>query len=237
MFVAGMAPYAALVFSALSYLVAVPSAIKVFNWTATLYRGSIWLQTPMLFALGFIALFTIGGLTGLFLAATGLDVHVHDTYFVVAHFHFIMVGGTVMAYMGGLHFWWPKISGRMYPEGWAKLSALIIFVGFILTFLPQFLLGTQGMPRRYHAYAPEFQVLNVMSTAGASILAVGYVLPLTYLIWSLGYGPKAEANPWRATGLEWQVPSPPPPDNFETTPVVDSGPYEYSLMEETKLVG
>jgi cytochrome c oxidase subunit 1 len=237
MFVAGISNYAALVFSALSYLVAVPSAIKVFNWTATLYRGSVWLQTPMLFALGFIALFTIGGLTGLFLAALGFNVYVHDTYFVVAHFHFIMVGGTVMAYMGGLHYWWPKISGRMYPEGWAKLSALIIFVGFILTFLPQFVLGTQGMPRRYHVYAPEYQVLNVMSTAGASILAVGYVLPLTYLLWSLGYGAKATANPWRATGLEWQTPSPPPPENFETTPVVDRGPYEYSLMQETEVVG
>jgi cytochrome c oxidase subunit 1 len=236
MFVAGISNYAALVFSALSYLVAVPSAIKVFNWTATLYRGSVWLQTPMLFALGFIALFTIGGLTGLFLAALGFDLYVHDTYFVVAHFHFIMVGGTVMAYMGGLHYWWPKISGRMYPEGWAKLSALIIFVGFILTFLPQFVLGTQGMPRRYHAYDPEYQVLNVMSTAGASILAVGYVLPLTYLLWSLGYGAKATANPWRATGLEWQTPSPPPPENFETTPVVDRGPYEYTLME-TEVVG
>jgi cytochrome c oxidase subunit 1 len=237
MFVAGIATYAALVFSALSYLVAVPSAIKVFNWTATLYRGSVSLQTPMLFALGFIALFTIGGLTGLFLAALGVDVYVHDTYFVVAHFHFIMVGGTVMAYMGGLHYWWPKMSGRMYPEGWARLSALIIFVGFILTFLPQFILGTQGMPRRYHAYQPEYQVLNVMSTAGASILAVGYLLPLTYLIWSLGYGPKADANPWRATGLEWQTPSPPPPENFDTTPVVDRGPYEYSLMQETEVVG
>jgi cytochrome c oxidase subunit 1 len=237
MFVAGQSLYSAYVFSILSYGVAVPSAIKVFNWTATLYRGSISYHTPLLFALGFIALFTMGGLTGLFLAALGLNMHVHDTYFIIAHFHFIMVGGTVMAYMGGLHYWWPKMTGRMYPEGWAKLAALIVFVGFVLTFLPQFVLGYLGMPRRYHAYPPEFQVLNVMSSAGASILAVGYVLPLVYLIWSLAYGKVAGPNPWAATGLEWQTPSPPPPDNFEQTPVVTQGPYEYSLSGETQIAG
>ena len=148
MFVAGQSVYASLVFSLLSFAVAIPSAIKVFNWTATLYKGSILLATPLLFTLGFIALFTMGGLTGLFLAALAVDVHVHDTYFVVAHFHFIMVGGMVMAYMAGLHFWWPKMTGRMYPESWGRLSALLIFVGFILTFLPQFVLGYLGMPRR-----------------------------------------------------------------------------------------
>jgi cytochrome c oxidase subunit 1 len=229
MFVAGQSVYSALIFSLLSYAVAVPSAIKVFNWTATLYKGSISYQTPLLFALGFIALFTMGGLTGLFLAALGMDMHVHDTYFIIAHFHFIMVGGTVMAYMGGLHYWWPKMTGRLYPEGWAKLAALIIFVGFVLTFMPQFVLGYLGMPRRYHSYPPEFQVLNVMSSAGASILAVGYVLPLAYLIWSLGYGAKAGPNPWGATGLEWQTPSPPPTENFAITPIITEGPYEYSL--------
>src|SRR5947209_7360827 len=210
MFVAGESVYSAMTFSILSYFVAVPSAIKVFNWTATLYKGSISFQTPMLYALGFIGLFTIGGLTGLFLAALGLDVHVHDTYFVIAHFHYIMVGGMVMAYFGGIHYWWPKISGRLYPEGWAKLAALIVFVGFNLTFFPQFILGYMGMPRRYHAYAPEFQVLNVMSTAGASILAVGYMLPLVYLLWSLRFGRKAGTNPWGAVGLEWTTSSPPP---------------------------
>src|SRR5438270_661222 len=231
LFVAGISPYSAMVFSFLSFAVAIPSAIKTFNWTATMYKGSISYRTPMLYAFVFIGLFTIGGLTGLFVAALGADIHIHDTYFVIAHFHYIMVGGMVMAYMGGLHYWWPKISGRMYPEGWAKLSALIIFLGFNLTFFPQFILGYLGMPRRYHAYPPEWQVLHVMSSAGASILAVGYLLPLCYLIWSLKYGKVAEPNPWRATGLEWQTPSPPPTDNFETTPVVTADPYEYSVWE------
>jgi cytochrome c oxidase subunit I len=228
MFVSGESVYAAMIFSVLSFFVAVPSAIKVFNWTATLYRGSVSFDTPMLFAFGFVGLFTMGGLTGLFLATLGTDVHLHDTYFVIAHFHFIMVGGSVMGYMGGLHFWWPKMTGRMYPEVWARMAAVIIFFGFILTFLPQFVVGHLGMPRRYFQYAPEFQVHNVMSSAGASILAVGYVLPLVYLMWSLGYGKKAGPNPWKATGLEWQTASPPPPDNFAVTPVVTQPPYNYS---------
>jgi cytochrome c oxidase subunit 1 len=231
MFVSGQSIYAGLVFSFLSFLVAVPSAIKVFNWMATLYKGTIIYQTPMLYAFGFIGLFTIGGLTGVFLAPLAIDVHVHDTYFVVAHFHYIMVGGAVMAYLGGIHYWWPKITGRLYPEGWAKLSALVIFLGFNLTFFPQFILGYLGMPRRYHAYPPEFQVLNVMSTAGASILGVGYLIPLVYLIWSMRYGPAAGSNPWKATGLEWQTPSPPPTENFEETPIVTQGAYEYGSEE------
>jgi cytochrome c oxidase subunit 1 len=229
MFVAGISMYAALMFSSLSFLVAIPSAIKVFNWTATLYKGSITFEAPMLFALGFVALFTFGGMSGLMLATLGIDMHVHDTYFVVAHFHFIMVGGMVLGYMAGLHYWWPKITGRMYSDRWSRVAALIIFFGFFLTFLPQFVLGYNGMPRRYHMYAPEFQVWNVMSTAGASILGVGYLLPLCYLIPSLWFGKPAPRNPWHATGLEWQTDSPPPKENFATSPVVFHPPYQYHL--------
>ncbi len=232
MFVAGISVYAALIFSFLSYFVAVPSAIKVFNWTATMYKGSISYTTPMLYAFGFIGLFTMGGLTGLFLAALGIDVHVTDTYFVVAHFHYIMVGGMVMAYLGGMHFWWPKISGRMYPEAWGKLAALIIFVGFNLTFFPQFVLGYLGMPRRYWQYSPEFQVLNVLSTAGATILAVGYVLPMAYFLWSMRYGKVADANPWGAAGLEWTIQSPPTTFNFDETPIVTTEAYNYDELQE-----
>jgi cytochrome c oxidase subunit 1 len=235
MFVAGISVYAALVFSLLSYLVAIPSAVKIFNWTATLYKGSIRYDTPMLYAFGFMGLFTIGGLTGVFLASIGVDVHVTDTYFVVAHFHYVMVGGMVLAYMGGLHFWWPKMTGRMYPEGWAKLSALLVFVGFNLTFFPQFILGYMGMPRRYHAYPPEFQVLNVLSTAGASVLAVGYVLPMIYFVWSLRYGKLAGPNPWNAVGLEWMTPSPPPTQNFEETPVVTWEAYDYEHQPDEEV--
>jgi len=231
LFVAGQSVYAAMVFSFLSYLVAIPSAVKVFNWTATLHKGTIEFRTPLFYALGFIGLFTIGGLTGLFLAALGMDVHVTDTYFVIAHFHYIMVGGMVMAYLGGVHYWWPKISGRMYPENLGRIAAFIIFLGFNLTFFPQFILGYLGMPRRYHSYPEEFQVLNVMSTAGASILGIGYLLPMIYLLWSLRYGEPASDNPWNATGLEWQTPSPPPRDNFEHTPVVTTAPYDYPGRE------
>ncbi len=231
MFVSGQSIYAGLVFSILSFLVAVPSAIKVFNWTATMYKGSISYDTPMLYALGFIGLFTMGGLTGMMLATLSIDVHVHDTYFIVAHFHYIMVGGAVMAYMGGLHFWWPKITGRMFPEPWGRISATIIFLGFNLTFFPQFIAGYLGMPRRYHAYPPEFQVYNVLSSAGASVLAVGYLIPLIYFFWSLRYGERAPANPWGATGLEWKTPSPPPSENFEQPPVVLEEAYHYSDEE------
>ncbi len=234
MFVSGLSVYAALIFSLLSFLVAIPSGVKVFNWTATLYKGSISYQTPMLYAFGFIGLFTMGGLTGLFLATLAIDVHVTDTYFVVAHFHYIMVGGAIMGYMGGLHYWWPKITGRLYPEFPARIAAGIIFIGFNLTFFPQFVLGYLGMPRRSHEYPEEWQVLNVMSTAGASILGLGYLLPLIYLCWSLYWGKLAGPNPWGGTTLEWQTASPPPPENFHETPVVKTRPYVY--VEESALV-
>ena len=215
MFVAGISVYAALIFSLLSYAVAVPSAVKVFNWTATLYKGSIHYDAPMLYAFGFIGLFTIGGLTGLFLAALGIDVHVTDTYFVIAHFHYIMVGGAVMGYLGGMHFWWPKISGRLYPEGWARLAALIVFIGFNLTSSRNSFSATSACRAATVSTPPEFQVLNVLSTAGATVLGVGYLLPMVYFLWSMRYGKPAPDNPWKAAGLEWKTPSPPPTFNFE----------------------
>jgi len=190
----------------------------------------------MLFAVGFIAMFIIGGLSGVMHSPPPADLQQTDTYFVVAHFHYVMVGGMVVAYLAGIHFWWPKISGRMYPEGWGKLAALLVFVGFNLTFFPQFILGYLGMPRRYHAYPPEFQVLNVLSTAGATILAVGYLLPMVYLLWSLRFGERAPANPWGASGLEWQVPSPPPTFNFEDQPVVTWEAYNYDEIPEPEEV-
>jgi len=231
MFIMGISTYSALVFSLMTMLVAGPSAIKIFNCSTTLYKGSISFDTPMLYALGFIGLFTIGGLTGIFLASLGMDIHLSETYFVVAHFHYVMVGGMVSALMAGLHFWWPKITGRMYPESMGRLAAVILFTGFNLTFFPQFILGYLGMPRRYWAYPPEFQVLNVMSSAGASVLAVGYALPIIYLLWSLKYGKIAGPNPWRAAGLEWTVQSPPLTENFEITPIVDYEAYDYYKVE------
>ncbi len=231
MFVAGISVYSALIFSLISYLVAIPSAIKTFNWSATLYKGSVRWDTPMLYAFAFLGLFTIGGLTGLFLAALGLDIHVTDTYFVVAHFHYVMVGGMVLAYLCGIHFWWPKITGKLYPELPAKAAAILVFAGFNLTFFPQFILGYLGMPRRYHAYPPEYQVLNVLSTAGASILALGFLLPMIYLIWSLKYGKVAGPNPWQATGLEWETTSPPHVHNFHETPIVTTEAYHYGEKE------
>jgi len=228
MFVSGQSMYASMLFSILSFIIAVPSAVKVFNWVATLHKGQIVFDAAMIYALGFVGLFMLGGLTGLFLAATALDVSLTDTYFVVAHFHYIMVGGAVMAYLGGIHFWWPKVTGRMYPEIWARIAAAMMFFGFNLTFFPQFLLGADGMPRRYHEYPDRFQLLNVLSSAGASILAVAYALPLCYLLWSLRHGAPAPDNPWEARGLEWQTRSPPPKHNFVEPPQVDrDSPYAY----------
>lgn len=230
MFTTGQSVYAAMVFSVLSFLVAVPSAIKVLNWTATLHKGRIYYRSPMLYALGFIGLFVIGGLTGLVLASLSLDVHLQDTYYVVAHFHYIMVGGMVTAYIGGIHFYWPKMTGRMYSEKWGKFSAILLFAGFNLTFFPQFIMGYLGMPRRYATYPDEFQFFHVLSTAGASILALGYILPIIYLLWSLKNGPRVGPNPWQAKGLLWEATdSPPHPHNFRETPVMNEPAYNYDI--------
>ncbi|MBM3493367.1 MAG: cytochrome c oxidase subunit I [Armatimonadetes bacterium] len=230
MFVSGQSMYAGMVFSFLSFLVAIPSAVKVFNWTATIYKGSVSFDAPPLFAFCFIGLFLIGGLTGLFLASLATDVHLTHTYFVVAHFHYVMVGGAISAYFAGIHFWWPKITGRMYPETIARIAAVILFIGFHLTFLPQFVMGFVGMPRRYHYYPPEFQTLHVLSTAGSTVMALAYLLPVVYLLWSLRYGRRASANPWGATGLEWEIASPPPTHNFDSPPRVTGEPYDYEAL-------
>ncbi|MSR31029.1 MAG: cytochrome c oxidase subunit I [Gemmataceae bacterium] len=232
MFTTGISPYAAMVFSFLTFSVAIPSGIKVFTWLATMYKGAISFETPMIYGIAFIGLFTIGGVTGLYLSTLGMDIHLHDTYFVVAHFHYIMVGGAILGFMAGLHFWWPKITGRMYSDFWGKLGAGIIFIGFNFTFFPQFILGYLGMPRRYHEYPEELQLLNVMSSAGATILAIGYTLPLIYLTHSFFWGEKAGKNPWGATTLDWTATdSPPSPHNFDQIPVVTEEPYHFERKE------
>jgi cytochrome c oxidase subunit 1 len=228
MFVSGQSQLANAIFSFLTFLVAIPSGVKVFNWIATMYKGSISLEAPMLYAISFLLLFAIGGLTGLFLGALAVDVHLHDTYFVVAHFHFVMMGGTVMAFLAGLHYWWPKMFGRTYSEKWARVAAALIFVGFNVTFLSQFVLGSRGMPRRYYNYLDQFQPLHVFSTVGSWILALGFFIMAGYLWVSLRKPCDAPANPWGAVGLEWQTGSPPPEHNFEHVPLVTHGPYDYS---------
>src|SRR6476646_6320846 len=236
LFVSGQSTYAGLVFSIISMFVAIPSAVKVFNWTPTLYKGSVSWDSPMLYAFGFIGLFTIGGLTGLFLATLGMDIHMHDTYFIIAHFHYVMVGGAIFGYLGGLHYWWPKITGRMYPEGWAKFAALNIFVGFNLTLFPQLIVGYIGLPSRYAMYAPECQVYNVLSTAVATMLGVCYLIPMIYFVWSLNHAPLAGDNPWGARGLEWETPAPPPTENFTATPIVTEGTHQYAPSREVGIV-
>jgi cytochrome c oxidase subunit I len=238
MFISSQSMYQGVVFSLISYLVAVPSAIKVFNWTTTMYKGTVVLQSPMLWALGFIGLFVIGGLTGLFLANMGTDIMLTNTYFVVAHFHYVMVGGALLGYMGGLHYWWPKMFGRMYPDAWGKTSALLTFIGFNITFMPQFIAGWMGMPRRYHYYyfAPEYGPYMIASSLGSTVLALGLILPAFYLTWSLKNGEPATANPWGAHGLEWETDSPPMPTNFEKTPIVTDEVYDFDEIDEVEQI-
>ncbi len=227
MFVSGQSEVANFVFSFLTMLVAIPTAVKVFSWLATMYKGSLRFNTPLVYAFGFIWVFTIGGLTGVFLAVVSIDVHLTATYFVVAHFHYVMVGGTLLAFLAGLHYWFPKFSGKMYNEGPALFAAWIIMIGFNVTFFPQFILGILGMPRRYADYLPQFTTLNRVSTFGSWMLGVGFLVVAVNLIRALTSGKKAEGNPWGALTLEWQTASPPPMENFLVEPVVTEGPYEY----------
>jgi cytochrome c oxidase subunit I len=237
MFVSGQSQFASMVFSFLTYLVAIPSGIKVFNWTATMYKGTISLDTPMLYALSFLFLFTIGGLTGIPLAALSVDVHLTDTYFVVAHFHYVMMGGTVIAFYGGVHYWWPKMTGRMYNERLARLACALVFIGFNVTFLTQFILGSKGMPRRYYDYIPEYTTLHQVSTVGSWILGLGFLIMVSYLLASLKVGALAPANPWGGLTLEWQTTSPPPLHNFEKQPNTKIGPYDYGVPVPPKKPG
>jgi len=232
---------AALVFSVLTYLTAIPSGVKIFNWLATLYKGKISFEAPMLYAISFLLLFAIGGLTGIFLGALSVDIMLHDTYFVVAHFHYVMMGGTVIAFLGGIHYWWPKIWGRMYSEKWARVSAVLIFFGFNLTFIPQFIMGSQGMPRRYWQYdnmldTDLFQFYHTLSTIGSWVLALAFIIMLIYLVHSIKNGKVAGSNPWGALTLEWQTPSPMPAHNFLEEPKITHGPYAYDKVEAERTI-
>lgn len=235
MFVAGMSEYATMVFSALTFLVAIPSGVKLYNWVFTLFHGQIWLTVPMLYGLSFIFLFSIGGLTGLFLGTLATDVHLHDTYFVVAHFHYVMVGGTVIGFFGGLHYWWPKMFGRMYNDKVAKVAWFLVFWGFNQTFLTQFALGSKGMPRRYYDYLDQFQPLHAFSSVGAFVLGFGVLVMLINFLMSLKSGLIAPPNPWGSAGFEWQTATPPVFHNFEKPLIVTRGPYDYHLATEEEL--
>jgi cytochrome c oxidase subunit 1 len=229
MFTSGQSIYASVVFSFLTFFVAVPTAIKVFSWVATLYRGQIQITPPMMYVFTFLALFMIGGLTGVVLGALSLDVHLHDTYFVVAHFHYVMMGGAIIAYIGGLHHWWPKFFGRMYPKKLASFTSILVFISFNLTFFPMFLVGSRGMPRRYYEYIASFQSLNQIATVGAILLGLSLFVTLGYLVWGAIWGPVASANPWNGLSLEWRTASPPIEHNFHDQPTVQGGPYDYPV--------
>lgn len=230
MFVSGQSDLASVVFSFITFFVGVPSGIKIFNWIATMYKGSISLKAPMLWVIAFLLEFSIGGFTGVVLGTLSIDVHLHDTYFVVAHFHYVMVGGTVMALFGGLHYWWPKMWGRMYNETLAVIAAILVFIGFNMTFFTQFIMGTQGMPRRYYTYLPQFEGMHGFSSIGALIMGVGFFLIGGYLIYAIFKGKPAGPNPWKALTMEWEIPSPPPSGNFEGTPKLRHGPYDYDKV-------
>ncbi|MBI5267757.1 MAG: cytochrome c oxidase subunit I, partial [candidate division Zixibacteria bacterium] len=230
MFTSGQSETASVVFSFLTFFIGIPSGVKIFNWLTTLYKGQISFEAPMLYTLSFLFLFTIGGLTGIFLGALSVDVHLQDTYFVVAHFHYVMMGGAVMAMLGGLHYWWPKMFGKMYSEFWARISAILVFVGFNMTFFTQFIMGTRGMPRRYYAYSSQFTGLHGFSSVGSYVLGLGFLIMVIYMIHSLFKGRQAPANPWGGLTLEWRTSSPPPVHNFDTQPIVEHGPYDYDTV-------
>ncbi|MEO5767140.1 MAG: cbb3-type cytochrome c oxidase subunit I [Polyangia bacterium] len=227
MFVSGQSAFDDGAFAVISMLVGVFTAIKVFNWVGTLYRGAIYVSGPFIYACGFLFFIVFGGMTGIAVATVSLDVHWHDTYFVVAHFHFIMVGAVIMAFLAAIHYWFPKMFGRMYHEGWSMVAATFIVLGFNATFIPQFLLGNAGMPRRYYMYPERFTALNVASTAGSTLLAFGFIIILIYLIWALKHGEIAGPNPWNSKGYEWRTSSPPIKENFEHTLDYPEEPHMY----------
>jgi cytochrome c oxidase subunit 1 len=228
MFVSGITDFSAKVFSIITFVVAIPTAVKVFNWVSTMYKGSISFKTPMLYAMAFVFLFMVAGTTGIYLAMLGVDVYYHDTYFVVAHFHYTIQGGAVIGLIAALHMWFPKMSGKMYNETVSQVAFAFLFFGFNLTFIPQFILGMDGMPRRYYDYPANYQTLHTISTIGAYLNGAGYTFALLNLLGTAIWGKtKAPRNPYNSKSLEWQTASPPVHENFDEIPVVTEDPYNY----------